>query len=184
MYRYRAKAVAVTKITLFLISPSLYQLFSPLWQSAVEIGMEVQCCLHHALAHNTKLWLKHLAPCASLSQHWCIHSWSFGTSASRGMWKNWKDSAKAATMVQCLEWRCSEWEVEGAGLVSPGEGKPKAGRLEEQVQKGQTLLGHVRGLNKGQQAHVADGDVQLSLFHQMLQRGDGGSLLGGFLWLS
>lgn len=71
--------------------------------------------------------------------------------------------------------------MEGAGLVSSGEGKPKAGRLEEQVQKGQTLLGHVRGLNKGQQAHVADGDVQLSLFHQMLQRGDGGSLLGGFL---
>lgn len=70
--------------------------------------------------------------------------------------------------------------------IFPREGKPKADFLEEQVKKGQiqTLLGHVRGLNKGQQAHVADGDVQLGLFCQMLQRGDGGSLLGGFLWLS
>lgn len=86
-------------------------------------------------------------------------------------------------MVQCLECRCSEREVEGTGFVFPSEGKPKAALLEEQVQKGQIqiLLGHVRGLNKGQQAHMADEDVQLSLFHQMLQRGDGDSLLGGFL---
>lgn len=78
-------------------------------------------------------------------------------------------------MVQHLECRCSEIEMEGAGLFFPREGKLRADLLEEQVQKGQiqTLLGHVRGLSKGQQAHVEDGDVQLSLFHQMLQRGDG-----------
>lgn len=100
------------------------------------------------------------------------------------MEKNWKDPAKGchhgpAPGVQMQQ-------EGGRRSFFPSEGKPKADLLEEQVQKEQiqTLLGHVRGLNKGQQAHVADGDVQLGLFHQMLQRGDSGSLLGGFLWLS
>lgn len=89
--------------------------------------------------------------------------------------KTGKFQLRAVTMVQHLECRCSEIEMEGAGLFFPREGKLRADLLEEQVQKGQiqTLLGHVRGLSKGQQAHVEDGDVQLSLFHQMLQRGDG-----------
>lgn len=156
--------------------------------------MELQWCLHRALAHNVRLWLKHLAPCTSPSQHWCIHSWSFGTSASRGMWKNWKGPAKGChhgpvSGVQMQRekcgrsWACfSHWrEAQRVMEQLPW----RAGLLKGQVQKEQiqTLLGHVRGLNKEQQAHVADGDVQLSLFHQMLQRGDGGAFLGGFLWL-
>lgn len=154
------------------VSPSLCQLFRPLWQSAVGIWMEVQWCLHHALAYNMRLWLKDLAPCTSPSQHWCLHSWSSGTSASRGMWKNWKGPAKGCNHgpvsgVQIWwdrggrSWVCfSQWE-EAQRVM---EQQPwRAGLLEEQVQKWQTqpLLGHVRGLNK---AHMADGDVQFSLF--------------------
>lgn len=84
-------------------------------------------------------------------------------------------------MAQHLECRCRR--VRWKELIFPSEGKPKADLLEEQIQKGQiqTLLGHVRGLNRGQEALMADGDVQLGSFHQLLQRGDGGSLLGGFL---
>lgn len=50
--------------------------------------------------------------------------------------KTGKVQLRAATMVQCLECRCGEIEVEGAGLVFPSERKPKGwwnSSPEEQV---------------------------------------------------